>query len=562
MYRYDQYDHTIVKERVNEFRGQVQRHLDGELSAEDLAPLRLRNGLYMQLHAHMLRVAIPYGLLSAEQMRALAKIANTYDKGYGHFTTRQNIQFNWPELEDVPDILEDLSKVEMHSIQTSGNCIRNISSDQYAGVATDEIEDPRAYCELLRQWSTLHPEFYWLPRKFKFAITGATQDRVAVQFHDIGIRVVKNAEGEVGLKFLVGGGLGRTPVIGKVICEFLPREHILSYSEAILRVYNQYGRRDNKYKARIKILVKALGIKKFKELVEQEWRHIKDSELKLGTSDFLRMQSFFPQPNYQVFSSEELTKTAEQLTNRRSLDTLFSDWYEHNTVAHNQPGYRIVNISLKAPGAAPGDVTAEQMTTLGDIAQRFSFSEIRVTHEQNLVLADVQQSSLLSLWNQLKAANLATANIGTINDMICCPGLDFCSLANAGSLPIARDINARFDTCDELYGLGEVKLKISGCMNACGHHHVGHIGILGVDKKGEEWYQLTLGGSASDNAVLGTRLGPAVAKANVADTVSDIMQVYVEQRTTNEPFVETIHRVGVKPFRQRIYQDARASNAK
>ena len=555
MYKYDKYDHALVKQRVAEFRDQVQRHLDGTLSAEELMPLRLRNGLYFQTHAPMLRVAIPYGLVNSEQMRTLAMLATRYDKGYGHFTTRQNIQYNWPKLEDVPDMLDHLADVEMHAIQTSGNCIRNISSDQYAGVAIDEIEDPRAYCEIIRQWSTLHPEFYWLPRKFKIAVTGAEEDRAAVQFHDIGIRILKNVDGEVGLQMLVGGGLGRTPVIGKVIHEFLPKEDVLSYCEAILRVYNLHGRRDNKYKARIKILVNALGIEEFKRQVDEEWSHIKDSELRLHSEDFDRMKTFFPEPTYRVFNEAALTQSQQRLEEWFSLDTRFRDWYQHNTIEHRKTGYRIVNISLKASGEAPGDATDSQMNIIADLSDQYSMGEIRVTHEQNLVFADVEVGQLLSLWKDLDEHQLATANIGTVNDMICCPGLDFCSLANAGSIPIAKKINERFNDLNELYDLGEVKLKMSGCMNACGHHHVGHIGILGVDKKGEEWYQLTLGGSASDDAELGGRLGPAIAKEDVADAISDIMQTYVVKRNDNERLIDTYRRVGVEPFKESVYGD-------
>ena len=555
MYKYDDFDRAIVKQRVAEFRGQVERHLAGELSAEELMPLRLRNGLYYQIHAPMLRVAIPYGLLNSEQMRTLSMLATKFDKGYAHLTTRQNIQYNWPELKDVPDMLDHLADVEMHAIQTSGNCIRNITADQYAGVAPDELEDPRAYCEILRQWSTLHPEFYWLPRKFKIAITGAEEDRAAVQFHDIGIRILKNAAGEVGLQMLVGGGLGRTPVIGKVIHEFLPKEDVISYCEAILRVYNLHGRRDNKYKARIKILVNALGIEEFKRQVEVEWDQIKDSNLKLQPEDFERMQGFFPEPAYQKFSSEELSESTERVEKWRSLDTRFQQWYENNTREHKQAGYRIVDISLKEPGVAPGDITDQQMNAVADIADQYSMSEVRVTHEQNLVLADVQLDQLLELWKDLDAQRLATANIGSVNDMICCPGLDFCSLANASSISIAKQINDRFDDLDELYDLGEVKLKMSGCMNACGHHHVGHVGILGVDKKGVEWYQLTLGGSASDDSALGDRLGPAIAKENVATAISDIMQVYVDKRQDNERLLDTYRRVGVEPFKAHVYRE-------
>lgn len=552
MYKYDAVDKTIVKERVTQFRSQVERHLAGKLSAADLQHLRLRNGLYMQIHAHMLRVSIPYGMLNSEQMRTLAHIARKYDKGYGHFTTRQNIQYNWPNLEDVPDILEDLAVVEMHAIQTSGNCIRNISSDQYAGVAQDEIIDPRPYCEILRQWSTLHPEFYWLPRKFKIAVTGASNDRAAVQFHDIGLEVITNDAGDIGFKVYVGGGLGRTPVIGKVIREFLPREDILSYSEAILRIYNLHGRRDNKYKARIKILVKALGIDAFKEQVDAEWEHIKKGQLQLHEVDFDSMDAFFPLPNY-----EELERGDDRLDKWRQLDSRFNDWYVNNTVDHKQDGYRIVNISLKEHGVAPGDITDQQMDAVADIAEQYSFDEIRSTHEQNLVLADVREQDLLEVWKALDAHKLATANIGSVNDMICCPGLDFCSLANASSISIAKQINDRFNDFEELYDIGEVKLKMSGCMNACGHHHVGHIGVLGVDKKGEEWYQLTVGGDASNNAELGTHLGPAIAKDKVGDAISDILSVYKNERQDQERLLDTFRRVGITPFKERVYAEAK-----
>ncbi|RBP53735.1 nitrite/sulfite reductase [Arenicella xantha] len=550
MYQYDSIDKTIVAERVEQFRDQVKRHLAGELSASDLQPLRLRNGLYMQIHAHMLRVSIPYGLLSAQQMRTLAHVARKYDRGYGHFTTRQNIQFNWPALADVPDILEDLSKVEMHSIQTSGNCIRNISSDHYAGVATDEIIDPRPYCEIIRQWSTLHPEFYWLPRKFKIAVTGATTDRAAVQFHDIGLEVVEHATQGIGFRVYVGGGLGRTPVIGKVIKEFLPRADILSYCEAVLRVYNLHGRRDNKFKARIKILVNALGIDEFRDQVEADWAHFKDGELKLHDTDFETMQGFFPPPNYV-----ELDDGDTRVEKWRQLDSRFKAWYDNNTAAHRQAGYRIVNVSLKEHGVAPGDATDAQMDALADIAEQFSFGEIRVTHEQNLVLADVEERQLLDIWKALDAVRLATPNIGSVNDMICCPGLDFCSLANASSISIAKQINEKFNDFQALYDIGEVKLKMSGCMNACGHHHVGHIGILGVDKKGEEWYQLTVGGDASNQAALGARLGPAIAKDKVSDAIDDILSVYREQRDEGERLLDTFRRVGVDPFKDRVYAE-------
>ncbi len=550
MYKYDSIDKTIVKERVEQFRGQVKRHLAGELSAADLQPLRLRNGLYMQIHAHMLRVSIPYGLFNSEQMRTMAHIARKYDRGYGHFTTRQNIQYNWPELADVPDILAEFAEVEMHAMQTSGNCIRNISSDQYAGVASDEIIDPRPYCEIIRQWSTMHPEFYWLPRKFKIAVTGATTDRAAVQFHDIGLEVVHNDKQEIGFRVYVGGGLGRTPVIGKVIKEFLPREDILSYCEAILRVYNLYGRRDNKYKARIKILVNAMGIDDFRDEVEAEWEHFKQGELKLHEVDFDSMQTFFPLPAY-----EELTAGDERVNKWRDLDSKFAAWYDNNTVEHRQSGYRIVNISLKEHAIAPGDITDEQMDAVADIADQYCFGEIRSTHEQNLVLADVREQDLLELWKALDAQRLATPNIGSINDMICCPGLDFCSLANTTSIPIAKQINERFANYNELYDIGEVNIKMSGCMNACGHHHVGHIGILGVDKKGEEWFQLTVGGDATNTSALGTHLGKAIAKEDVSDAISDILDVYRENRSDDERLLDTFNRVGIDPFKERVYAE-------
>ena len=549
MYQYDSVDKTIVKERVAQFRDQVTRHLNGELTAADLQPLRLRNGLYMQIHAHMLRVSIPYGLINATQMRTLAHIARKYDKGYGHFTTRQNIQYNWPELKDVPDILDELADVEIHAIQTSGNCIRNISSDQYAGVAKDELIDPRPYCEIIRQWSTLHPEFYWLPRKFKIAVTGAVEDRAAVQFHDIGLDVVQNDAGDIGFRVYVGGGLGRTPVIGKVIKEFLPREDILSYCDAILRVYNLHGRRDNKYKARIKILVNAMGIDAFRDEVEAEWAFQKDGDLKLHDTDFETMAAFFPKPAY-----EELAAGDERVNKWRSLDSRFKAWYDNNTVEHAQAGYRIVNISLKEHAVAPGDITDEQMDAVADIAEQYSFGEIRSTHEQNLVLADVREQDLLEVWKALDAQRLATANIGSVNDMICCPGLDFCSLANASSISIAKQINEKFTDFDELYDIGEVKLKMSGCMNACGHHHAGHIGILGVDRKGVENYQLLLGGSEGADTSLGKITGRGFDEDGVIDAIEKVTDLYLDQKEDGERFLDTYRRIGMEPFKEAIYE--------
>jgi sulfite reductase (NADPH) hemoprotein beta-component len=551
MYIYDEYDRTIVNERVEQFRDQTRRFLAGELSEDEFRPLRLMNGLYIQRYAPMLRVAIPYGLLSSAQLRMLGHIARKYDKGYGHFSTRQNIQYNWPRLETVPDILADLASVEMHAIQTSGNCIRNITSDHFAGVAADEIEDPRSYCEIIRQWSTFHPEFSYLPRKFKIAVSGAATDRAAVQVHDIGIYVVKNEQGEVGFRILVGGGLGRLPYIGAFIKEFLEKKYLLSYLEAILRVYNLFGRRDNIHKARIKILVKAIGPEKFAEMVEQEWLQIRDSVLLLDQKEIDRVKKYFLDPAYDSNAAADKTFDA-----KLASDTAFASWVKRNVKPHKQAGYRGVFISLKMPGIPPGDVTDTQMEFIADLADQYSAGEIRATHDQNLVFAHVKQADLYALWTALKSQNLATPNIGLLTDMICCPGLDFCSLANAGSIPIANQINKKFDDMDYLHDIGDIQIKMSGCMNACGHHHVGHIGILGVDKKGEEFYQLTLGGSPSNDATLGDRLGPAIAQREVADTIGKILEVYVEHRHADERFLETYRRVGIEPFKQRVYNSA------
>ena len=551
MYIYDQNDQKIIDERVNQFRDQTQRYFAGELDEEKYRSLRLMNGLYVQTHAPMLRVAVPYGLISSKQMHMLAHISNKYDKGYGHFTTRQNIQYNWPKLETVPDILEELATVQMHAIQTSGNCIRNVSSDQFAGVAADEIEDPRPYCEIIRQWSTFHPEFAYLPRKFKFAVTGSLKDRAATQVHDIGLHIVRNADGEVGFEVLVGGGLGRTPILGKVIKEFLPGKYLLSYVEAILRIYNQMGRRDNMYKARIKILVQSLGIEKFRELVETEWKAILETssvDLELDQKEIDRVKAFFQPKNYNTSSADE-TNFQKHLDENPSFRT----WIKHNTKDHKQNGYRIVIVSLKAPNNPPGDITADQMTLVANLSEQYSFGEIRSTHDQNLVLADVNLANLFDVWQQLKDQGLATANIGTLTDMICCPGLDFCSLANARSITVADQINQLFDNMDYLYDLGELNIKVSGCMNACGHHHVGHIGLLGVDKKGEEWYQITLGGSAEEDASLGQVIGRSVPINDVADSVSKILTVYVEKRYENERFLDTFRRIGKQPFKDYLY---------
>lgn len=550
MYQYDEFDQRLVDERVEQFRDQVRRFLDGQIGEEEFKQLRLRNGLYMQRHAHMLRVAIPYGLFTSRQLRMMAHIARTYDRGYGHFTTRQNIQYNWPELQDVPDILADLARVQMHAIQTSGNAVRNITSDHFAGVAEDELEDPRPYCEILRQWSTLHPEFSWLPRKFKIAVSAASNDRTASLLHDIGLQIVENDAGERGFRVLVGGGMGRTPVIGKIIREFLPRIHMLSYVEAILRVYNLLGRRDNIHKARIKILVNQLGIDRFRQLVEEEWLRIRDGRLTLDEQEIERIQAHFDPPQYAQVDREDLEFKQQLRTN-----PFFATWYQQNTRAHKVNGYRIVIVSLKAPGVPPGDITADEMDALAGLADRFSFGQLRATHDQNLVLADVRDADLFELWQGLSRNRMATPNIGTLNDMICCPGLDFCSLANAGSIPIAKQINEKFDALDYLYDIGEIQLKMSGCMNACGHHHVGHIGILGVEKRGEEWYQLTLGGSAGNDAALGERLGAAIEKERVADVIGEILGVYLEHREEGERFIDTYRRVGLAPFKERVYAD-------
>ena len=544
MYRYDAIDRTLVNERVAQFRDQTRRYLNGELGEDEFRHLRLRNGLYIQRHAPMLRVAIPYGLLSSAQLRTLASIARRYDRGYGHFTTRQNIQYNWPKLAEVPEILAELAAVEMHAIQTSGNCIRNTTSDHLAGVAPDELEDPRPWCEIIRQWSTLHPEFSYLPRKFKIAVTGSPRDRAASLVHDVGVHIVRRADGEMGFEILAGGGLGRTPIIGQVVREFLPREHLLSYLEAVLRVYNREGRRDNLTKARIKILVRSLGIEEFRRRVEAEWGLIRDGALRVTQAQVERMRGFFEPPAYRRLQDSEPAA---------GKNAAFRAWYRYNTGAHKMPGYRVVYVSLKKAGVAPGDATDAQMELIADLADDYGFGEVRVTHTQNLLLADVEQEKTFELWRMLDAAGLATANIGTLTDIICCPGLDFCSLANAGSIDVARLINERFDDYDYIYDLGELDVKMSGCMNACGHHHVGNIGILGVDKGGEEWYQITIGGAAGADASLGTVIGPSVAKADVPEALARLLAVYVEQRYPDERFLDTVRRLGVKPFKERVY---------
>jgi sulfite reductase (NADPH) hemoprotein beta-component len=550
MYRYDEFDQNFVNERVAEFRGQVSRRMSGELSEDEFRPLRLMNGLYLQLHAYMLRVAIPYGTLSAEQMRKLAYIARTYDRGYGHFTTRQNIQFNWPKLEDVPNLLAELADAEMHAIQTSGNCIRNVTADPYAGAVADEIDDSRIWAEIVRQWSTLHPEFTFLGRKFKIAVSASEYDRAVVRFHDIGLIVKKNDLGEIGFEVWIGGGLGRTPMIGKVSNEFVLAEDLLSYLEAVLRVYNMYGRRDNKYKARIKILVHETGLNKLRAQIDEEWRVIKDSSLKVPKYEIDRIRSYFAPPPFEVLDSADWW-----FETKRRENIYFSRWVNGNVVAHKKVGYVIVNISLKTEKLPPGDITADQMEVLANLAETYSFDEIRATHEQNLVFAHVKKSELFQLWQKLGEIGLAMPNIGKVTDMIVCPGLDYCGLANARSIPVAQRISKRFADLDQQFDLGELKLKISGCINACGHHHVGHIGLLGVDRRGEEYYQITLGGSGAGDAAIGGIIGPAFSSKAIVDAVEVVIRLYVEIRHSSERFLDTYRRVGAGPFKSRLYPD-------
>ncbi|MCU1717206.1 nitrite/sulfite reductase [Pseudomonas sp. 5P_3.1_Bac2] len=548
MYVYDQYDQHIVESRVKQFRDQTRRYLAGELSGEEFRPLRLQNGLYIQRFAPMLRVAVPYGLMSSAQVRMMAKIARDYDKGYAHISTRQNVQFNWPDLEDVPDILALLATVQMHAIQTSGNCIRNTTTDQFAGVAKDELIDPRPWCEIIRQWSTFHPEFAHLPRKFKIAVNGAVSDRAAIEVHDVGLETVRNEAGELGFRVSVGGGLGRTPIVGSFINEFLPWQHLLSYLDAILRVYNRYGRRDNKYKARIKILVKALTPEVFAERVNAEWSFLKDGPTTLTEAEVQRVAQYFVDPAYKELQDQESALAALDAEHPG-----FARWRQRNTVAHKKPGYVAVTLSLKPTGVAPGDITDKQLDAVADLADRYSFGEVRNSHNQNIILADVEQAQLFTLWGELREQGFATPNVGLLTDIICCPGGDYCSLANAKSIPIAEAIQRRFDDLDYLFDIGAIDLNISGCMNACGHHHVGHIGILGVDKKGQEFYQVSLGGSAGRDASLAQILGPSFAEADMADVIDKIIKVYVERRTEEESFLDTFRRIGVDPFKERVY---------
>ncbi len=548
MYVYDEYDQRIIEDRVKQFRDQTRRYLAGELSGEEFRPLRLQNGLYIQRYAPMLRIAVPYGLLGSHQLRKLAHIARHYDKGYAHISTRQNVQFNWPDLEDVPEILAELATVQMHAIQTSGNCIRNTTTDQFAGVAKDELVDPRPWCEIIRQWSTFHPEFAHLPRKFKIAVNGAVSDRAAIEVHDIGLEAVRNDAGELGFRVSVGGGLGRTPIVGSFINEFLPWQHLLTYLEAILRVYNRYGRRDNKFKARIKILVKALTPEVFAERVEAEWAHLKDGPTTLTEAEVARVSAFFVKPAYETLEDQDAALQALDAEHPG-----FARWRARNVFPHKKPGYAAVTLSLKPTGTAPGDITDKQFDALADLADRYCFGEVRTSHNQNIILADIRQSDLFTLWGELRELGFATPNIGLLTDIICCPGGDFCSLANAKSIPIAEAIQRRFEDLDYLFDIGNIDLNISGCMNACGHHHVGHIGILGVDKKGEEFYQVSLGGSASRDASLGQILGPSFAQDVMPDVISKIIDVYVESREEGEPFIDTYRRIGIAPFKERVY---------
>ncbi|HZZ92837.1 MAG TPA: nitrite/sulfite reductase [Usitatibacter sp.] len=548
MYRYDAYDQKIVDERVAQFRDQTRRFLAGELSEDEFRPLRLRNGLYIQRHAPMLRVAVPYGLLASRQLRMLARVSRQYDRGYGHFSTRQNMQFNWPKLEDVPDILADLATVQMHAIQTSGNCVRNITTDHFAGVAPDEIVDPRPFAEILRQWSTFHPEFNWLPRKFKIAFNGAREDRTALLFHDIGLELVRDAAGEVGFRVYVGGGMGRTPIVGSLIREFLPWRHMMTYVESILRVYNRYGRRDNIWKARIKILVKSLGPEQFAREVEEDWAFAADSPAILTDAELDRVAAHFTAPAYEALAAPD-----DEYVRARSSNPAFARWAERNVHAHRVPGYAAVTLSLKKTGVPPGDVTTEQMELIADLADRYSFGELRVSHEQNVILADVRERDLLAVWQAAKSQGLATPNIGLLTNIISCPGGDFCSLANAKSIPIAEAIQRRFDDLDYLHDIGELDLNISGCMNSCGHHHVGHIGILGVDKQGSEWYQVSIGGRQGREAALGQVIGPSFAAADMPDVVSTLIETYLDHRHDDELFVDTVQRLGIVPFKTRVY---------
>jgi len=553
MYRYDDYDHAIVQARVAQFRGQTERYLAGSLSDDEFRPLRLQNGLYIQRHGPMLRLAVPYGLLSAKQLRKFADIARRHDRSFGHFTTRHNLQLNWVRLPEVPEILAELAQEELHAIQTSGNCIRNVTTDHFAGIAADEIADPRPWAEILRQWSSFHPEFAYLPRKFKVAISGATEDRAAIQVHDLGLQVVRDPQNsaEIGFKVYAGGGLGRTPLLGQVVSEFLPWQHLLTYTEALVRVFNRHGRRDNAYKARIKILVKALGREEFARQVDEEWSHLKDGPSTLTTSEVARISAQFAAPNYETFAPDDLCHLAHLRE-----DKPFARWVQRNVQAHKVAGYAAVTLSLKKPGTAPGDASSEQMEAAAELAERYSFGEIRVSHEQNLILADVPQRELYTVWHRAKAAGLASPTVGLLQDLIACPGGDFCGLANARSLPIAAAIQERFEDLDYQHDIGELELNISGCMNSCGHHHLGAIGILGVDKNGEEWYQITVGGRQGNDARIGEVIGRAFAAAEVPDAIERLIGAYLAHRHVDERFIDTFDRIGEEVFRNAAYPQA------
>jgi len=555
MYKYDAIDQQLVNERVAQYRDQTNRYLAGELSEDEFRPLRLQNGLYIQRQAPMLRIAVPYGMLSSKQLRKLGEIAKKYDKGYGHFSTRQNLQLNWPKLEDVPEILAELATVEMHAIQTSGNCIRNITTDQFAGVAPDEVIDPRAMAEVMRQWSTFHPEFALLPRKFKIAVSGTEQDRAIVQAHDIGMEFYKDAKGQTAIKVWVGGGLGRTPILGTVIREHLEWQHALTYCEAIIRVYNIHGRRDNAYKARIKILVKSLGIDEFKKQVEAEWLHIKDNPNTITEAELARVAEHFEAMPYESLPTNDASFDSAIASN-----PAFAAWVKRCVHPHKQSGYRAATLSLKPHGHAPGDITSEQMAVVADLADAYSFGELRASHEQNLILADVKLCELFPLWEKARTAGLATPNIGLLTDIICCPGGDFCSLANAKSIPIAEAIQMQFDNLDYLHDIGDLELNISGCMNACGHHHVGHIGILGVDKDGSEWYQVTIGGKQGIDASIGSVIGPSFSAEEMPGVVQRLIEVYIKERTPEERFIDTVRRIGVPPFKAHVYASKETAN--
>lgn len=551
MYKYDEIDQSIIDERVAQYRDQMRRFLAGELTDEEFRPLRLQNGLYIQRHAPMLRIAVPYGTLSSRQLHKLGDIAQRYDRGYGHFTTRHNMQLNWPKLEETPDILAELATVQMHAIQTSGNCIRNITTDQFAGIAPDEIVDPRAVAEIIRQWSTFHPEFALLPRKFKIAVSGTKQDRAIIQAHDIGLEFYYDDQQKMAIRVWVGGGLGRTPILGSVVREHLEWQHVLTYCEAIVRAYNLHGRRDNSFKARIKILVKALGIDEFRRQVDEEWKFMKDNPNTITEAELKRVSQYFTAMPYENRPAHDAGYDSAIAGN-----PAFSAWAKRSVHAHKQPGYRAITLSLKPHGKAPGDITSEQMHVVADLAEKYSFGELRVSHEQNLILTDVRLSDVYSVWEVARANGLATPNIGLLTDIICCPGGDFCSLANAKSIPIAEAIQMQFDNLDYLHDIGELELNISGCMNACGHHHVGHIGILGVDKDGSEWYQVTIGGKQGNDASIGTVIGPAFAAEEMPDVVQRLIEVYIRERTPEERFIDTVRRIGVTPFKMHVYAKA------